>query len=142
MAHTLSVCPQCDSLVRVDAAKAREHASHCGKCGAKLPLHGLVSEVSAKGLERILAKAPGPVVVDFWASWCGPCRAYAPTFERASLKHADAVFLKIDTERDPELSQRLGIRGIPTTVVFKNGREVRRESGALPEEMIASLLGR
>ncbi|RYZ76998.1 MAG: redoxin domain-containing protein [Proteobacteria bacterium] len=104
-------------------------------------MHGLVTEVSSAGLQKLIAKSDQPVIADFWASWCGPCRSYAPQFEAASLKNRGAVFVKVDTEANPSVSQQLGIRGIPTTIVFKNGREHRRESGVLPEAMIPQLLG-
>lgn len=140
MAHTFSVCKKCESLNKVDSDRALAKAPTCGKCGTDLPMHGLVSEVTSRGLQKLIAKSDRPVIVDFWASWCGPCKSYAPQFEAASLKLKEAVFVKVDTESDPSVSQQLGIRGIPTTIVFKNGREHRRQSGVIPESMIPQLL--
>lgn len=130
MSHTFTVCSHCQSLNKVQSEKATEQSAVCGKCGKKLELHGLVSHVDTQGMERIVAKSDLPVVVDFWASWCGPCRQYGPEFEKAST-HANAVFLKVNTETEQALAQRLGIRGIPCTIVFKNGRELKRKAGAM-----------
>ncbi len=140
MAHTFSVCSKCESLNKVDSQKALERTPSCGKCGHALPMHGLVSDVSAAGFKKLLAKSDQPIIADFWATWCGPCRAYAPQFESASKHLQTAVFVKINTEAEPGLSQQLGVRGIPTTIVFKNGRETKRQPGVIAEAAIPQLL--
>lgn len=103
-------------------------------------MHGLVSEITEAGFRKLLAKSDLPVIADFWASWCGPCRAYGPQFEAASKHVQNAVFVKINTETEQHLSAQLGVRGIPTTIVFKQGKEVRRQPGVIPEAAIAQLL--
>ncbi len=80
------------------------------------------------------------VFLDFWAEWCGPCRAYGPVYERVSEDFPDVVFGKIDTEAQPMLSQSFGIRSIPTTVVFKDGIGVFMQPGALPEDALRDLV--
>ena len=140
MEKTMTVCPQCSALNNVDTQKALNKTATCGKCGHTLNMHSLVSEVSGEDMQRIINKATKPVIVDFWASRCGPCQMYGPEFEKASRENTNAIFLKVNTESDPQTSQRLGIRGIPATLVFKNGKEVRRQAGAMSSEQIASLI--
>lgn len=80
------------------------------------------------------------VLVDFWASWCGPCRAFAPTFTKASENHPDVVFAKVDTEAEQELAQAAEIRSIPTLMAFKNGKLVFNQAGALPPPALEQLI--
>lgn len=123
------VCPQCQAANRVPAARLREHPV-CGKC--KSPLFaGKPVELDAAAFERQLAASDVPLVVDFWAPWCGPCRAMAPQFERAARELEPEVRLaKVNTEVEPDIAARFGIRSIPTLIAFRGGRELARQAGA------------
>jgi thioredoxin 2 len=140
MNTTFSVCNACGGVNRVTRDKAMKGEAICGKCQAKLPMRSLVSEVDSKGLQKILRNAEGPVIVDFWASWCGPCKMYGPEFEKASLTNKNAIFLKINTETEQMISSQMGIRGIPCTIIFKDGKEVKRQAGALSAQGVEELL--
>lgn len=142
MSHTFAVCSQCHALNKIDSDRALKGEALCGKCQRPLTFHGLVSEVSTEDFRRLIAKSDVPVVVDFWASWCGPCKVYGPEFERASRELKNAVWIKVNTETEQQLSQELGIRGIPCTIVFSGGKEIRRQSGAMSASQLSSFVPR
>ena len=131
------VCPHCHTTNRLPRARLDQGAT-CGHCKQPL-LEGRPFELTKAGFDRHLAKNDLPLVVDFWAPWCAPCRMMAPAYEEAATRLAPGVRLaKLDTEAEPEIAARFGIRSIPTLIAFKNGREVARRSGASD---VSGLLG-
>lgn len=132
MDKTFVACLNCHVVNRVPLEKTNQHPT-CGKCKNALPIHGSLIEQDAAGLEALVKASDKPIVVDFWAPWCGPCLSFAPTYEKvADQEKSNFVFAKVDTERNPQASQAYGIRGIPTLIVFDKGKEKARISGALP----------
>ena len=124
------ICPQCAATNRLPAQRLAENP-RCGRCKAAL-FDGHPVQLDAAGLERHVAGGDVPLVVDFWAPWCGPCLSMAPQFEAAARTLEPHVRLaKIDTEAHPELGARYAVRSIPTLILFHRGRELARQSGAI-----------
>jgi thioredoxin 2 len=133
MAESLLVaCPNCNTLNRAPREKLAAGASgKCGHCGAPL-FGGHPVALNAQSFETHAAKSDIPLVVDFWAPWCGPCKAMAPQFEQAASHLEPTVRLaKVNTEDEQALAGRFGIQAIPTMILFKHGKEVARQSGAM-----------
>lgn len=131
-------CPNCGQLNR---AKEDKSEGRCGKCGSPL-FTGHPVVLTEAGFDRQIRSEDLPVVVDFWAAWCGPCRAMAPVFEAAAAEFEPKMRLaKVDTEAEPGLAARWHIQAIPTLVVFRGGREIARQSGALPASELRRWLG-
>lgn len=132
-------CPHCQKLNRVDDARLAEQPS-CGACGD--PILAGVLPVDDQGLNDLIGQSSLPVLVDFWAPWCGPCRMFAPTFEAAAKKHGQSlIFAKLDTQANQATSAKFNIRSIPTLAVFHRGQELGRVSGALPPAQLEELVG-
>lgn len=124
------VCAHCDSINRVPGARL-DGGGKCGKCGQVL-LDGQVFALTLASFNRHVTRSDLPVVVDFWAAWCGPCKMMAPVFAQAAQQlKTRARFAKVDTEADQQLAMQFSIRSIPTLAMFSNGQEVARSAGAM-----------
>lgn len=128
-------CPTDASLNRVPRAKLGRNPK-CGRCHNPL-FQGKAVELNAANFDRHALKSDVPIVIDFWAEWCGPCRMMTPNFEMAVPRLEPRVRLgKLDTEAEPAIAQRYSIRGIPSMVMIRKGQEVARTSGAMPTSAI------
>jgi thioredoxin 2 len=134
-------CPHCARANRLPAARLGDRAK-CASCKESLlPLEKPVALASAEDFDELVRDAKVPVLVDFWADWCGPCRMVAPELERLARDRVGRlVVAKVDTEALPAVAGRFQIRSIPTMILFRGGSEAKRLSGAMPAQAIAQSL--
>jgi thioredoxin 2 len=131
------VCGHCSAINRVPADREAS-AAKCGKCGAAV-FSGKPVNLSSASFDRHISRSDIPVVVDFWADWCGPCKMMAPAYAQAAAELEPEVRLaKLDTEAANDVAARFNIRSIPTLIVFREGREVARQAGAMPAPQLAA----
>ena len=133
-------CPHCGATNRLPAARIDE-APTCGKCAQPL-MQGQPLDLSDQDFDAVVSATRLPVVVDFWAAWCGPCQMMAPAFKQAAAQlQGRALLVKVNSDDSPELSRRYGIRSIPTLLRLQGGVETARQSGAVAASAIVALAG-
>ena len=137
--HLTLRCQFCETWNRIDAARAGDRPK-CGKCGRPILLDRpwILTQDS---FDRTIAESDVPILVDFYADWCGPCKVMAPAVDQlAAARTGRALVAKLNTDLAPATSQRFNVRGIPTTIVFRDGKEAKRVTGAVPYAELESLL--
>lgn len=132
-------CPHCEATNRLLERKLGQNPK-CGKCHQSLFISKPL-ELTSKNFKKVTSKTSIPIVVDFWAEWCGPCKMMAPIFEQVcKVVEPRARLAKLNTEFSQNIAAQFGIRSIPTLIVFKNGKEVSRQSGALDQRNLIQFI--
>src|SRR5678809_1208359 len=135
-------CARCGAENRIPP-KHIAHAGKCGKCKAELPANDAPIDVDENSFDAIVRESPVPVLVDFWAEWCGPCQMAAPEVKHAAHDLAGrAVVLKVNTEASPRLAARYNVRGIPNFAVFRGGKLIHQQAGLVNRTVLRSLVER
>lgn len=133
------VCPHCQAINNVPK-KDEYKKANCGNCKKSL-LENKILDVNSDNIDKIINNSDIPVIIDFWAPWCGPCKSFAPVFSAVSKEFPlQALFVKVDTEQEQFLGSRFKIRSIPTLVIFKGTKETQRVSGAMDEESLKNFI--
>ncbi|MCK6513265.1 thioredoxin TrxC [Myxococcota bacterium] len=123
------ICPSCGQKNRVKTSKTN---ATCGRCHNPLDL-GAVQKLDHTNFASVLQNSDIPILVDFWAPWCGPCRSVAPVLEQLARKYAGQILIaKVNTDNEASIAQQYGIQALPTLALFQQGREINRQTGALP----------
>jgi thioredoxin 2 len=134
-------CPSCQSKNRVPSSHLAAHG-RCGRCHAALPPVGEPLDVDAAALQELMTSSPVPVLVDFWAPWCAPCRMAAPEVKKAAAALAGrAVVVKVNTDEHPSAAREFGVRGIPMFTVLDRGKVVQQQTGVVDAARLVAMVG-